>query len=46
MAAGVREATGLRHNAVPDKLGEALVKIAGRTNPPEPFYAGRGAVAG
>ena len=30
----------------PDKLGEALVKIAGMTNPPKQFYAGSDAVAG
>lgn len=30
----------------PEKLGEALVKIAGMTNPPKQFYAGSDAVAG
>ena len=30
----------------PAKLGEALVKIAGMTNPPKQFYAGSDAVAG
>ena len=30
----------------PEKLGEALVKIAGMTNPPKQFYAGSDALAG
>ena len=30
----------------PNKLGEALVKIAGMTNPPKQYYAGSDAVAG
>lgn len=30
----------------PDKLGEALVQIAGMSNPPKQFYAGSDAVAG
>jgi NAD(P)-dependent dehydrogenase (short-subunit alcohol dehydrogenase family) len=30
----------------PEKLGEALVKIAGMTNPPKQFYAGSDAIAG
>ena len=30
----------------PEKLGEALVKIAGMTKPPKQFYAGGDAIAG
>jgi hypothetical protein len=30
----------------PEKLGEALVKIAGMANPPKQFYAGSDAIAG